>query len=811
MNRRSILAAIVLAFTLALPGAARASGSGALDAVAPDGTALGGCPLEHTDVHATVSGFVARVVVTQTFRSTFPTPVEALYTFPLSARAAVDAMTMRVGDRVIEGVIQRREDARRTYETAKAAGQVASLLDQERPNVFTQAVANLMPGAKVEIRIEYVEPLEFEAGTFSLVVPTVVGPRFSPPGTRDADAVTPPVTAPGTRAGHDLSITVDLDAGVPVHEIASPLHAIDVEQPAPSRARVVLRDQKEIPNRDFVLRWTVSTDALQSGSLTHRPDDGDGYLSLVLLPPKRVTADAAAPKELIFVVDRSGSQMGAPLDKAKEAMRFALDHMNPNDTFQIVDFGSTSNALFPSPQPASAEMRRRARAYIDALQANGGTMMAEAIERVCAMPADANRLRIVTFMTDGYVGNDLDVLGLVQKLRARSRWFPFGTGNSVNRFLIDGMARLGGGEAEYVLLTSSGEEVAQRFYERIASPVLTDVTVAFEGLDVVDVLPLAHADVWAERPLVIHARYRKAGTGQVVLTGFQQGHPYREVIPVTLPEREPANDAIASMWARAKVDELTTQDLRALQSGTFPKPLEEQIVRVALAHRIVTPFTSFVAVEDRVVNADGTSRRVRVPVEMPDGVRYEGIFGAQASDAAQAFGGAAMPRRQMLAAAPEGIAAKIAPRSASAPPHGERERRAVQDATRVVASERDDASVTAADESSERPALLDAGARVKLDRALQILLEQGAGAAGAASVDGGWVRVRVTVTSRDAATLRAVQAAGLLRETEAEEGAGDVLVGVVRVDRLAALAKLAEVASVASIAATPEPAAASLR
>ena len=793
MNRTRWLSSVFLLVALAFalpPGAARGEGSGALDAIAPDGRALGGCPLEHTDVHATVAGFVARVEVTQTFRSTFAEPVEAVYTFPLSDRGAVDAMTMRIGDRTIEGQIRRREDARREYEQAKAAGKTASLLDEERPNVFTQRVANLMPGATVEIRIAYVEPLEFEAGTFSLVVPTVVGPRFSPPGTRDADAVTPPVTAQGTRAGHDLSITVDVDAAVPIRDVASALHAVDVARPAPERARVTLRDQREIPNRDFVLRWTVSGDALQSGYLTHRPAAGDGYVSLVLLPPKRVGANEAAPKEMVFVIDRSGSQMGAPLDKAKETMRYALDHMNPNDTFQVVDFGSTSNVLFAKPELATPEMKRRARQYIDALEANGGTMMADAIERVCAMPADANRLRIVTFMTDGYVGNDLEVLGLVKKLRARSRWFPFGTGNGVNRFLIDGMARLGGGEAEYVLLTSSGDEAGKRFHDRIASPVLTDVKVEWQGLDVVDVLPHEHADVWAERPLVIHARYRSAGLGQVVLTGFHRGRPYRQVLPVTLPEREQENGAIASIWARAKVEALTTQDLSAMQTGTFPKPLEEQIVQVALAHRLLTPFTSFVAVEERVVNEGGTSRTVRVPVEMPDGVRYEGVFGRSAADVAQAASGA--PRAQMLAAAPLGAAGKAVP---AAPPVtvAERSRRELRDGGRTA-----NESVDALAQPEPASVRLDAATRVKLAPALLVLAEQGPGAPGAARADDGWVRVRVVLAKRGTDAELALQSAGFLREGESDAG----VVGLVRVDDLAALAALADVRSVA-VASAP--------
>jgi Ca-activated chloride channel family protein len=673
---RSTLTA--LALLLGLTGARAAQPTG-LTVIGPDGTPRAACPLEHTAVTADVAGFVARVAVTQVFRNPFSDPVEAVYTFPLSERGAVDAMTMKTGDRTIVGQIKRRDEARAIYEAARDAGKTASLLDQERPNVFTQSLANLMPGATVEIRIEYTEPLVFRAGGFELVVPTVVGPRFVPPaGVPDADRVTPPVTPEGTRAGHDLSIGVAIDAGVPIRDVTAPLHAIDVERPAPDRAVVRLGQDRDIPNRDFVLRWTVAADQVQSAALAHRPaSGGDGYVSLVLLPPSRVTPEAAAPKEMIFVIDRSGSQMGAPLEKAKETIRWILDHLNPEDTVQVVDFGSSSNQLFPAPQRATPETRRQARAYVDALQANGGTMMADAVQHVCAMPADDHRLRIVTFMTDGFVGNDFEVLDLVKRLRGTSRWFPFGTGNSVNRFLIDGMARLGGGEPYVALLGQPGETVARDFYEHVASPALTDVTVEWDGLDVIDVHPGVVADVWAERPLVIHARYRTPGAGRVVLRGYQQGRPYRQELAVTLPAREDSHAAIASMWARAKIDALAAEDLAGLQQGSFPKPLREQIESVALEHRLMTQFTSFVAVEERIVNEGGVQRTVRVPVEMPDGVRYEGIFGREAeptrADFARAYRGAAVPAApasesmSLMLAAPGREVQPISPGPAHAP------------------------------------------------------------------------------------------------------------------------------------------------
>jgi Ca-activated chloride channel family protein len=767
--------------------------SGGLVARRPDGSPIGACPLKHTDVAVEVAGFVARVVVTQTFANPLPDPVEAVYTFPLSDRAAVDDMTMRTGDRVIRGEIQRREDARRTYEAARAAGKLTSLLDQERPNVFTQSLANVMPGAEVQVRIAYVEPLQYADGAFEFSFPTVVGPRFVPgtatghagtgwaPDTDrvpDASRITPPVTPEGTRAGHDIAIAVDLDAGVPLGAVTSPLHPITVDRPSPTRARVALVNQREIPNRDFVLRYAVASDELRSTALTHRDADGDGYLTLVLLPPKRTTAETAAPKELVFVIDRSGSQQGAPLEKAKETMRWIIDHLNPRDRFQIVDFGSSANVLFAKPERVTAATRKRAREHIDELQANGGTMMAEAIRQVTAMPADEHRLRIVTFMTDGYVGNDFEVLDLVQKSRGTARWFPFGTGNGVNRYVIEGMARQGGGEPEIVLLDDDGERVARKFYERIASPVLTDVRVGFEGLDVVDVEPHALADVWAERPLVIHARYRKPGTGTVVLHGFQQGRPYEQRLAVTLPERETAHAAIASLWARARVEAIMDEDLAAQQRGQVPDERRERIVALALAHRLLTQFTSFVAVEEKIVNEGGRQRTVTVPVEMPDGVSYAGVFGGTGEVAADAA--AAAPRAFAGRAALEGasetyeLAVPLQAPSGAVAKHARREQAVTDDERELARTDVPGPPASPRAQTRLAPELL------------ALATNPTATPPSSVRVENGRVRVVVTVTSLGDVERRALVAAGLA----VERVDGTTVVGWIAIETLVALAEV---------------------
>ncbi len=617
----------------------KADGSGTLLAMLGSGKQLGQCPLKHTSVTANVSGYVARVTVKQVFENPFKDKIEAVYTFPLSETGAVDDMKMKVGERIIKGNIKKREEAKEIYDNAKANGQVAALLDQERPNIFTQSVANILPGNQIEVTLQYVDLLPYEAGRYTFAFPTVVGPRFMPgtpvgkTGTGraqdttsvpDASKISPPVAAKGERAGHDISIDVNIDSGVPIHEIHSKLHEITVNQPNTDKAHISLTGKNTIPNKDFVLCWDVASEQIKSGYLTYKANKtDDGYFTVMVMPPKRATPEQIQPKEMIFVIDCSGSQSGPPLDKAKETMRYIIEHMNKEDTFQIIAFSNDARPMFAHPQKVSQEMKQQALNYINKLSANGGTWMAPAVEAACKTPADANRLRIVTFMTDGYVGNDMEILGMIKKLRGKSRWFSFGTGNGVNRFLIDAMAKEGGGEAEYVLLNSSANEVGKKFYDRISSPVLTDIKLNFDGLSVKEVFPHEVSDVWAEKPLYIKGRYIKPGAGTISISGFSGGKPYLEKIKVNFPESSSGSESIASVWARAKVDRLISEDWQGAQNGSINKELKDEIVKVALDHHIMTQYTSFVAVEEKVVNKGGVLKTVTVPVEVPDGVSRE--------------------------------------------------------------------------------------------------------------------------------------------------------------------------------------------
>jgi Ca-activated chloride channel family protein len=620
-----------------------------------DGLPVGECPLKHTSVKTDVSGFLARVTVTQDFENRTGEKIEAVYTFPLPQRAAVDEMDMDVGGRIVRGVIRHREEARRIFEEARRRGNVAALLDQERPNIFTQSVTNIVPGANVRITISYLVLLGYENCVYEFVFPMVVGPRYIPghptgrqsggwaPDTDqvpDASRITPLVTPPGSRAGHDIDIEVRLDAGIPINSIYSVSHEVITERINSRQAVIRLRDQATLPNKDFILRYDVARGTIQDSLFVHRSSRG-GFFTLMLQPPDRPEIEDITPKELVFVLDTSGSMSGFPLEKAKETMRLALAGLYPQDTFNLITFAGDTKILFPAPVPATPENLRAAYSFMASRTGGGGTEMMKAIRAALDTSDDTGRVRIVCFMTDGYVGNDLAIVDEVRRHRG-ARVFSFGIGNSVNRFLLDTMAREGRGEVEYVTLHEDGSAAARRFHKRVRQPVLTDIQLDFGGLPVSDIHPSRLPDLFAARPLMITGRFNAPARGVLRLRGRQGSHSFERTIPVDFPANQPEHSALASLWARECIEDLSAQDMAGLQSGSMRSDLREEITRLGLEFRLMTPFTSFIAVEEKIITDGGHPRRVEVAVEMPDGVSYEGVFGGVAREAG----------KRMIAAAP---------------------------------------------------------------------------------------------------------------------------------------------------------------
>ena len=641
---------------------------GSLQMLDKSGQPLGFCPLKHTDVQGQISGAVARVTVTQEFYNPSEDKIEAVYVFPLPQNAAVDDMTMQVGARTIRGVIKEREEARKIYEAARQQGHVAALLDQERPNIFTQSVTNIEPGATVKVMISYVEVLKYEEGHSEFMFPMVVGPRYIPgdsvvgkqgggwaPDTNrvpDASKITPPVAKPGTRSGHDISVTVKINAGVPIRNLRSLQHKVSVDQTGKTAATVRLEDQDEIPNRDFILRYEPAGARVSDALLTHRDANGDGYFTLILQPPTRPAETDISPKEIVFVLDTSGSMSGFPVEKGKELVRKMLTHLNPHDTFNLITFSGDTAILFPEPvYPTEANMER-AEEFLASRRGSGGTEMMKAIRAALDPSDESDHVRVVCFITDGYVGNDMEIIGEVKR-HPNARVFSFGIGTSVNRFLLDNMAAAGRGEVEYVTLEQKAGPAAERLFERMRSPLLTDITIEWNGLPVKEIYPALIPDVFAAKPVVLYGKYTSGANGTITIRGRQGGVPYEKEIKVELPELNTDHDVLGSLWARQKIEHLMAEDWGGMQSGTPKDDLKQQITQLGLEHRLMTQFTSFVAVEEQTVTVGGEPKVVQVPVEMPKGVSYEGVFGPRENELVrtkQAIGGANYSTAMVMAA-----------------------------------------------------------------------------------------------------------------------------------------------------------------
>jgi Ca-activated chloride channel family protein len=640
------LSVITLPVFLALHSSATVASAqgetpGSLIVTDPDGRPKSLCPLKHTDVKAEITGFISRVVVTQEFENPFNEKIEAVYTFPLPQQAAVDDMTMIVGDRTVRGKILPREEAEAVYEAAKSSGQVAGLLNQERPNIFTQSVANILPGEQVKITISYVENLKYENGAYEFVFPMVVGPRYIPGNAKpeqrgngfapdtdrvpDGSRITPNMAPTGMRSGHDISLEVTLDAGLIVDNVESKTHSIDIQRPDSRSARLRLKESSTIPNKDFILHYDVAGQAIQDALLTHRSEKG-GFFTMILQPPERVTAADVAPKELVFVLDTSGSMQGFPIEKAKETMKLALDNLYPSDTFNIITFAGDTHILFPQPVAATADNLRKAQAFLASRSGSGGTEMMKAIKAALEPSDDQSHVRIVCFMTDGYVGNDMEIISEVQK-HANARVFSFGIGGSVNRFLLDKMAEAGRGEVEYVSLSDDGSAAARRFHERVRNPLLTDISIDWNGLPVADVYPQQIPDLFGAKPVILTGRFKSAGRATIRLKGKVGGNDFVREIPVELPETMASHDVLASLWARRRIENLMGQDYNGAQSGNMRQELKDTITQLGIEYRLMTQFTSFVAVQEMIVTDGGQPRRIDVPVEVPEGVNGRAVMG----------------------------------------------------------------------------------------------------------------------------------------------------------------------------------------
>lgn len=616
--------------------------SAAVEMDGPEGSVVEataiGFPLKHTDVKVDISGPMARVEVTQTFDNPFPEPIEAVYVFPLGDEAAVHDYEIQIGDRTIQGLIKRREEARKMYEEAKAEGHTAGLLEQEKPNIFTQSVANIPPGEDVKVRFSYVELLDYEDTGYEFVYPMVVGPRYLPRNTSDPRPIgaapagrTPPrgsttigYLPPGMRDKHDIDVQVHLDAGVPVHNVRSTSHQVTggvAGTEDGTAVDIALADGDRIPNKDFILRYETADAQTLVGWLTHRSEN-DGFFTLIVQPKAEYKTGDITAREVVLLIDRSGSMSGQPLEQARALSSALLQTLTDRDTFNIVAFADGVDQFANKPVPATEANKQAGLEYLGRLRSGGGTEMLNGVARSLRRPPGSDQVRMVYAMTDGYIGNDLEILGAVQKKGGHNRIFPVGIGSAPNRFLLDRLGEVGRGFTTYLPLDQSAEDVAAKLVEKTRYPYLTDIQIDWGKLEANSITPEVIPDVYAGQPLIISGRYDHPGKGTIRVKANRGGREVSVPLEVEMPAHGERQE-VAYLWARRRIKELMGLDYGAAAPETV-----EQITQLGLDFHLVTNWTSFVAIDtERVVDGAGHVRTIQQPVSMPEGTSFNGVFG----------------------------------------------------------------------------------------------------------------------------------------------------------------------------------------
>lgn len=607
-------------------GTARAEGEdgGPQKAVSPYFYVAGGdpavdrLPLKSVAADIRISGAVAAVRIHQVFENRAQKPIEAVYVFPASTGAAVHGMRMSIGNRVVEARIDRKKKAREDYEAAKKEGKRASLLEQHRPNVFSTSVANIMPGDVIAVELDYSELLVPEDHVYELVFPAVVGPRYTGGMDTQKDAwASMPYLAAGKAETYAYSVSAHLQTGVALKDVLSPSHEIVVAKSSPSTVDVSLKNPGG-GNKDFILRYRLAGDVVETGLLLSPPTspDGAGHFALMMEPPARVQPKDIPPREYIFLVDVSGSMGGFPLDTAKALMRDLSTVLRPSDRFNLVLFAGASSTLWKLSRPASPQNLAEMLEYLSQQQGGGGTELMDGLRSAYAIPRDTTTLsRSVVVITDGYVGVEADAFRFVREHLAEANVFAFGIGTSVNRALMEGIARAGLGEPFVVTNPEQSSAVAGRLRTYIDSPVLAKIQVTFPGFDVFDVLPSAVPDLMANRPLVVLGKYRGEPRGQVVVKGRTGEGPFQNTLPVVATKDGSDNAVLVKLWARMRAAQLEDD----LAFGG-PESLREDLAELGVRYSLLTAETSFVAIDRVVANPKGELVRSDQPLPMPEGV-----------------------------------------------------------------------------------------------------------------------------------------------------------------------------------------------
>ena len=584
-------------------------------------------PLKDTRVDISVAGVIADVKVRQIYRNEGSRPINASYVFPASTRAAVYAMRMQIGNEIIVAKIKEREQAKKEFEEAKEEGKSASLLEQHRPNVFSMSLANIMPQEQVEIELRYTELLVPTDNVYELVFPSVVGPRYASPDNankKDGRFVETPYLHEGQKPTSALHITTRIVSGVPIYDLTCPSHQINPQWQGQNAAELKLDDSDPFQgNRDFVVRYRLAGDQIASGLLLFQGTDENFFLYMAQ-PPQRVAKEAIPPREYIFVVDVSGSMDGFPLNTSKRLLTDLIGKLRPTDSFNVVLFAGDSTVLSPQSLQANQANIAKAIHLLDEQRGSGGTELLPAIKEAMSLPRQEGISRSVVLVTDGYISGEQGVFDHIRANLNRCNVFAFGIGGSVNRYLIEGVAKAGMGEPFIVTDESEAGAAAAKFREYIQTPVLTDIQVRSVGFDTYDVNPIHFPDLFAQRPIILFGKWRGPVAGTIELTGKTGLGEYVSRLDVASSQPDEANSALRYLWARSRIAELSDYG-----TSDVTEEAAKAITALGLKYNLLTRYTSFIAVREVVTNPTGSAEDVKQPLPLPMRVSDLAVGGAE--------------------------------------------------------------------------------------------------------------------------------------------------------------------------------------
>ncbi|HBS87795.1 MAG: hypothetical protein A2W91_11230 [Bacteroidetes bacterium GWF2_38_335] len=573
-------------------------------------------PLKSTSAEVNIVGVIADVSIKQVYKNEGKSTIEAIYTFPASSKAAVYSMEMKIGSRKIVAQIKEKEKARAEYEEAKNSGQSASLLEQQRPNVFQMNVANIRPGETIEVSMKYTEMLVPEAGTYSFVYPTVVGPRYTAGAAAEDTYLNTPYQKEGETPFSSFDLNVYLAAGMPIDNISCTTHKTNITYPQSDMAEIKLdQSEKNGGNRDFILEYSLGGDKIQSGLLLYEHGD-ENFFMMMVEPPKKVLNEDIPPREYIFIVDVSGSMTGFPLTVSKKLMRNLVTNLRSTDKFNVMVFAGSSGFLSETSLNATSANIEQAISYIENQKGGGGTNLLPALEKALTFPRGTESLsRSFVIITDGYVDVEKKAFDLIRNNCDNANTFIFGIGSSVNRYIIEGIAHVGMSEPFVVTNSENCDNIAEKFRKYINSPVLTQIKRTITGIDAYDMEPTTIPDVMAERPVIIYGKYRNNADGSITLKGHAGKEKFKKTIKFSEAKPDKRNSAIRYLWARERIKMLDDYN-----NANYDETTVKEVTGLGLKYNLMTAYTSFVAIDEQKVTVNGNTKTVKQALPMPQGV-----------------------------------------------------------------------------------------------------------------------------------------------------------------------------------------------